>query len=184
MKKAFAAISTLFFLMGGASLLAQDKPPIPTQPGMFYQTSTGYTRAERIDSTGLKNSGLAKSAFTYGIAKVGVDITYANPNAILQLTERRPVFVFVSQAEISTQQILLVQFRQKKDYREIKKCKANAWTGVNCSVEGRVPLNVIRDSSDNLVITPTTDLAPGEYFLLTGNMAGWGENSGYDFGVK
>jgi hypothetical protein len=172
------------FLLATVSLLAQDKPAVPNQQGMFYQTPTGYTRAERIDSTGLKNSGVAKSAFTYGIAKAGVDITYANPNAILQLTDRRPVFVLVSQAEVSTQQIILVRFRQKKDRREIKKCNASMWAGINCSVEGRVPLNVDRDPSDNLVITPTTDLAPGEYFLLTGNMAGWGENSGYDFGER
>lgn len=185
MKKSIAAaIVIVMFAFVEPCFAQNDKPSIPAQPGMFFQSTTGYTRLERIDSTGLKNTGVAKSAFSYGIAKAGIDLTYANPNAVLQLTDHKPVFVFVSQAEVSTQQVLLVKFRQKRDCREIKKCKVGVWTGVNCSVEGQVPLSVVRDPSNNIIITPTANLAPGEYFLLTGTMAGWTENSGYDFGVR
>jgi len=127
---------------------------------------------------------MAKSMFSYGIAKIGVDLTYFRPSAVLQLTERKPVFVLVSQTEVSTQQIILVKLRQKKDRRELKKVSGSVYTGIKDSVEGRVDVTAIRDSSNNIVLTPVVSLDPGEYIIFTGAMAGWGENSGYDFGVK
>jgi hypothetical protein len=162
------------------------KPSIPTQEGMFYRTSAGYTRLERINPTGSKSSGVAKAGFTYGIAKAGVDVTYSGPGAQLQLEERRPVFVYVSTAETSTQQIILVRFRQKKDHRESMTCKVGLWSGVNCSVETktRVDLDVRRDPANNIVIQPKAALTAGEYLLMTGPPAGWNERSGYDFGVR
>ncbi len=162
------------------SALAQDKPTVPTQSGTYYQSPTGYVRVERIHSNGQNTSGKAKSMFSYGIAKVGVEWTYNNPHSILQLSDRRPVFVLVSPVETSTQDIVLTRFDQKKDHREMMVASGSMYTGTKMGPKNTVPISVVRDAGNNLVITPLAELPAGEYFLITDLSSGY---EGHDFGV-
>jgi hypothetical protein len=177
-KYLFSIVFTILFI---STVVAQTKP-IPTLAGTWYQSSSGYVRMELGTSAGFKTSGVAKSAITYGIAKVKGKWLYRNSNAVTQLTERRPAFILVSQSEVSMQAIALVRMDVKKNEREAQYCEAGAWTGVKEEDKNIVPLTVTRiPDSNNLTIVPTADLPDGEYLLITN--AGKGYN-GYDFGVK
>jgi hypothetical protein len=68
MKKTIVTIAMLFLLASVVSL-AQDKP-VPTVAGVYYQASSGLSRLELATSSGFKTSGVAKAAFSYGVAKV------------------------------------------------------------------------------------------------------------------
>ncbi|MFZ0479324.1 MAG: hypothetical protein WAL71_09255 [Terriglobales bacterium] len=178
MKKARITIA-LAILSIAVTALAQDKP-IPSQSGVYYHSPTGYVRMERIHASGQNTSGKAKSMFSYGIAKVGVEWTYNNPHSILQLSDHRPVFVFISPVETSTQDIVLTRFDQKKDHREMMVASASAYTGTKMGPKNTVPISVTRDEGNNLIITPLEDLPAGEYFLITDLSSGY---EGHDFGV-
>lgn len=137
---------------------------------------------ELATSSGFKTGGVAKSMVTYGIAKVKGKWLYRNPNAAAQLTDHRPVFVLVSQVDVSTQAIALIRLDVNKKQREAQYCEAGAWTGVKEEDKNIVPLTVTRiPDSNNLTIVPTADLPSGEYLLITDTGKGY---DGYDFGVK
>ncbi len=174
-------IALFIFSLTSVASLAQDKPTVPTQPGTYFQSSTGYVRMERIHSNGTTTSGKAKAMFSYGIAKVGVEWTYNNPNAALQLSDRKPVFVLISQVETSTQDIVLTRFDQKKDHREMLVAQGSAWSGTKMGPKNTVQISVVRDAAGSLIITPLADLPVGEYFLITDLSSGY---EGHDFGVK
>lgn len=180
MKKTIVTIAMLFLLASVVSL-AQDKP-VPAVAGVYYQASPGLSRLELATSSGFKTSGVAKAAFSYGVAKVKGKWLYGNSAAIVQLPDRRPVFTLVSQMDISTQAIALVRLDVKKDHREAEYCEASVWTGAKIEDKNVVPLTVTRiPNSNNLTIIPQADLPAGEYLLIADQGKGY---DGYDFGVK
>jgi hypothetical protein len=93
-------------LLLAASAVAQAAAPaqdqtVPTVAGTYYQAAaSGPSRLELATSSGFKTSGMAKAAFSYGIAKVKGKWLYRNPAAALQLADHRPVFTLVSLASI------------------------------------------------------------------------------------
>jgi hypothetical protein len=179
-------LKSLLFVLSLASFaisipFGQSKP-VPTATGTWYQSSSGYVRMELATSSGFKTSGVAKSVFSYGITKVKGKWLYRNSNAAAQLSDHRPVFVFISQIDVSTQAIALIRLDVKKKEREAQYCEAGAWTGVKEEDKNIVPLTVTRmPDSNNLMIVPTADLPGGEYLLITDSGKGY---DGYDFGVK
>lgn len=180
MKVTISLFAALLFTIA-PSCQAQDKP-VPSQAGAYYQSSSDYSRLELNTSSGFKTGGVAKSMFSYGIAKIKGKWLYRNPSALIQLSEHRPVFVLVSQINVSTQAVALLLLDAKKDHREAEYCEVGAWSGVNMQNKNIIPMTVTRISnSNNLLITPVNDLPAGEYLLITD--AGKGYN-GYDFGVK
>jgi len=165
-----------------ASLSQSQNKPIPVQAGVYYQSSSDYARMELNTSSGFKTSGVGKSMLSYGIAKVKGKWLYRNPAAAIQLSDHRPVFVLVSQVDVSTQAIALVLFETKKDHREAEYCEVGAWSGVKEEDKSIIPLTATRiPNSNNLLITPASDLLAGEYLLITDPGKGY---DGYDFGVK
>lgn len=180
MKKTIVTIAMLFLLASVVSL-AQDKP-VHAVAGVYYQASSGLSRLELATSSGFKTSGVAKAAFSYGVAKVKGKWFYRNPAAAAQLSDRRPLFTLISQVDTSTQAIALVRFDVKKDRREAELCEASAWTGVKTGDMNVIPLAVTRvPDSNNLTIVPQADLPAGEYLLIADHGKGY---DGYDFGVK
>jgi hypothetical protein len=173
--------SSLLILLMGFLAAAQDKP-IPNTPGMYYSSPSGPTRIELATNSGFKTTGVAKSAFSYGIVKAKGKWLYGNPGAIAQLSDQRPVFTMISQIDVSTQAIALVRFDVKKDHREAQYFEYGLWTGAKEQNKDVIPVTVTRiANSNNLSIVPQTDLSAGEYLLITD--AGKGSD-GYDFGVK
>jgi hypothetical protein len=98
------------------------------------------------------------------------------------LSDRRPAFTFVSQSDVSTQAITLLRLDVKKDHREAQYSEIGVWTGVKVEDKNTIPLTVNRiPDCNNLTIVPQSDLAPGQYLLITDAAKG---ADGYDFGVK
>jgi hypothetical protein len=185
MRKVLSVCFVLLGLMLCVPAFAQDVTPIrnvPTVTGLYYSSTSESSRMELATSSGFKTSGVAKAAFSYGIAKVKGKWLYHNSTASIQLPDRRPAFTLVSQIDVSTQAIALLRLDIKKDRREAQYCEASVWTGVNAGNQDTIPLTVTRISNTNtLTIIPQSDLPAGEYLLITDAGKGY---DGYDFGVK
>jgi hypothetical protein len=152
-------IAVLAVLLFSLPAWAQQKEvPVPSLAGLYNQSSSGYVKMELATSSGFKTSGGAKAAFSYGIAKVKGKWIYNGSNAVAQLASH-PVFVLVSQVDVSTQSIALVRFDIKKEHREAEYCEAGAWTGVQEENKNTIPLTVTRlPNTNTLTITPKSDL--------------------------
>jgi len=174
-------ITVLLATLTSVVSLAQDKP-VPTPAGLYYSSPSGPSRLELATNSGFKTTGVAKSAFSYGIAKAKGKWLYRNPAAMAQFPDHRPVFTLVSQIDVSTQAIALLRFDVKKDRREAQYFEYALWTGVKAEDKNVLPVAVTRiANSNNLTIVPQTDLPAGEYLLITDATKG---ADGYDFGVK
>ncbi len=167
----------LVFLMFALPAMAQS----PTAAGMYSQSGSNYTRMELATSSGFKTHGAWKAGLSYGIAKAHGTWLYRGPHAEAQLPDR-PTFILISQIDVSTQAIALVRFETKKDHREAQYCEVGVWSGAKIENKDVIPLTVTRQpNTDNLTITPTSDLPAGEYLLLADQGKGY---DGYDFSVK
>lgn len=176
--KYILAVMVLVLATAGSAL--GQTPQTPTLSGLYSQSESGYTKMEMATSSGFKTSGVAKSAFSYGIAHVHGKWTYNGKAAAAQISSQ-PTFVLVSQVDVSTQSVGLVRFDVKKDRREAEMCDADMWTGVNTGNKDIVPLTVTRISgTNNLLVKPTSPLPVGEYLLITDAGKGY---DGYDFSV-
>lgn len=170
-------LAVLAVLMFALPVMAQA----PTAAGMYSQSESGYTRMELATSSGFKTHGAWKAGFSYGIAKVKGTWLYRGPHAVVQLTNR-PTLILFSQIDVSTQAIALVNFEAKKDHREAQYCEVGVWSGVKEENKDIIPLIVTRQpNTNNLTITPATDLPAGEYLLIADQGKGY---DGYDFSVK
>ena len=162
--------------------IVQVKNPIPTQAGVYYHSSSGYTRIERSMESGIKTSGMGKAMLTYGVSKVGGSWVYSGASAPTQLTNRSPILIVVvpAQMETSLNDIKLLRMSQKKNHREVLECKVSVWSGVDMENKDIVPATIARTPEGNITII-TSNLQQGEYLLVTdrGNGA-----YGYDFGVR
>jgi hypothetical protein len=172
---------TLLTILTSVVAVAQDKP-VPTTLGCYYLSSSGPSRLELATNSGFKTSGSSKAVFSYGIAKIKGKWLYRNPAAIVQLSNHRPNFTFVSQIDVSTQAISLLRLDVKKDHREAEYIEVGAWSGAKVEDKNVLPVTVTRiPNSNNLNIAPQNELSAGEYLLITD--VGKGAD-GYDFGVK
>jgi hypothetical protein len=156
----------------------------PFKPGLdaITRPPTGSSRLELATNSGFKTTGMAKSAFSYGIAKAKGKWLYLNPAAITQLSDHHPVFTLVSQIDVSTQAVTLLRLDVKKNHREAQYSEIGVWTGVKVEDKNTVPLTVTRiPDGNNLTIVPQSDLSAGEYLFVTDSAKG---ADGYDFGVK
>src|SRR6266446_5184111 len=61
-------ITLLLATLTSVVSLAQDKS-VPTTAGLYYSSPSGPSRLELATNSGFKTTGVAKSAFSYGIAK-------------------------------------------------------------------------------------------------------------------
>jgi len=136
---------------------------------------------ELATSSGFKTGGVLKAGFSYGIAKIKTDWLYRGTSAAAQLSNR-PTFVLVAPTDVSTQAIALVRFDVKKDHREEQYIEARIWTGLKVGNKNPIPLSVTRQpNTNNVTITPASDLPAGEYLLIADQGKGY---DGYDFSVK
>jgi hypothetical protein len=160
-----------FVLLLSLPLLAQDN--VPTDAGLYYQNGSTFTRVKNVCNDGMKirNFGL-KDRFVY-----------KNPSALLQISDRHPVFVLVGQDQgpyVRTQ-FELVQMNANKKDREVE-------FAVGGVIKNRVETK-IEQKGTGITVKPIDDLPPGEYLL--GMHQGVGDATvaalvgcGYDFSVR
>lgn len=135
---------------------------------------------------GTKNSGIAKSAFSYGIAKAKVVVLYRDADAPVSTSGPRPEFRIEGQTQTAPRDIVIVRLERKKDHRELQVAKVGAYSGMSMEYppEETVAVDPKQDG-DALLLTPRQDLKPGEYILFAGTPTGMPSGyGGYDFTVE
>ncbi|MGB8012587.1 MAG: hypothetical protein WCF68_13300 [Terriglobales bacterium] len=158
-------------LFASVALLAQDK--LPSDPGMYYRSGVNYVPMNRACNAGMKAMGFG----------VRGKFVYNNPSAPAQISEHRPLFVFIGadQHPNVRQQFSLVAMTAKKKNREVE----FAAGGV---MKNQLEVKVTEEMP-NIRIVPAADLPSGEYLL--GMFQGASDATiatllgcGYDFSVR
>lgn len=158
-------------LFASVALLAQDK--LPTDPGMYYRSGVNYVPMNRACNAGMKAMGFG----------VRGKFVYNNPSAPAQISEHRPLFVFIGadQHPNVRQQFSLVAMTAKKKNREVE----FAAGGV---IKNQLEVKVTEEMP-NIRIVPAADLPSGEYLL--GMFQGASDATiatllgcGYDFSIR
>lgn len=181
MKKAL-----IFSIVALAALLTHAQS-VPTEKGVYVQNSSSWDKLYLANAIGTKNTGVAKSAFSYGLAKAHVVLSYRDAEAPVQTSGPRPVFKIVGTPDRAPRDIVIVRVQKKKDHRELEVGSAALWTGVNMQYPKDVTTEVSVQQVDNgLLLTPIADLKPGEYLLFEGAPSSGLPSGvgGFDFSVK
>jgi hypothetical protein len=169
----------------GERAQSQDDDPslagLSRQPGVYYKAQAGWTRLDTASSSSVKTSGVAKTFLTWGIASSTTSRGYRGAQAPLQASERRPDF-FVRGFNVSDQTALIVRVEKKRDDREVRIgsfSAFNAKPGYREQDARKVKVTSIAGGVS--IVTPETELEPGEYILLLDSSA---SDYAYDFGIK
>jgi hypothetical protein len=178
----------LVFCVVALAALPSHAQSAPLEKGVYVQNGGSWDRLYLANAIGIKSSGIAKSAFSYGIAKAHVEMSYRDAEAPVKTSGSRPVFRILGVTSVAPRDIVIVRLQVKKDHRELQTAKVGAWTGVNMQYPREATTEVSVQQVDNgLLLTPTSDLKPGEYLLFAGQPAGVSLPSGYggfDFSIK
>lgn len=142
---------------------------------------------EKIHSSGLHSTGIAKSAFSYGIASAKVKTVFPDSKAPVQLNDGQANFCSVNIAE-QLRDVIIVRLEEHKDRRELKTASVRAWTGVDMQFKesDRIPTSGTKQGDTGFLFTTQKKIEYGEYMILitptAGAYAGPGVIGGYDFG--
>jgi len=157
----------------------------PTADGVYLQNGNHLDKLYVASTSGVRSSGAAKVAFSYGIASIKVVLEYRDATAPVKTSLARPIFHVLGNMSTAPRDIVIVHLQQKKDHRELQTAKANAYSGMKMEYSPADVTEVdVMDSEKERIITPKADLKPGEYIIFTGSPSpmpsGYG---GYDFSV-
>ena len=106
---------------------------IPTDPGVYVENAGKWDKLFVASTSGEKSKGVAKTAFTGGIASAKVVMLYRDPDAPVKTQGPRPVFRIIGPTETAPRAIVIVRLEKKKDHRELQVATARGWTGANLS---------------------------------------------------
>ena len=157
----------------------------PVENGVYVQDAGVWTKLYLASAAGTKSSGIAKSAFSYGIAKAKVLVMYRDPEAPVKTSGPRPTFEIVGPTETAPRDIVIVRLQKKKDHRELQVAKVGAFSGYAAEYPPDLTTAVeVKQEGPDMILTPSADLKPGEYILFAGTPTamptGYG---GYDFSI-
>jgi hypothetical protein len=160
----------------------------PKASGVYLQDGNGWQSLELVSIMGSRASGVAKAAFSYGIATAKIVLLYRNGKAPVATSDTRPTFCIVNPAKAQPRDIVIVRLKQKKDHRELQVAKLRTFAGPDMEYDPKDTFGVtVGQSGSCEMATSSIDLKPGQYVLfpgntLTGNLpSGYG---GYDFGIS
>ena len=151
---------------------------------------------EQVRSLGVHTTGVAKTAFTYGIASGKVKATFPDPKAPVQIADERPLFCSVNVAE-QGRDIIVVKLEPHGAKREIQLASLRAWSGVNMQYKDSdmVKVEVQKQNTQTFLVTTPEALKSGEYIMFP-RLQGSGTDlniqkaggptsiGGYDFGYR
>lgn len=163
----------------GAFGYSQELPNDPTTFGAFCLTDDSWKELTQAPISGGGASGAGTSALTFGIKPVHMVFSFRGAQAPIQLSVRRPT-LFLNLPGVTGREFVLVRLRVKKDRRELQVTQGRTGFTIRAGIPKKdlVPIE-IKQWAKGLLIIPTVDLAPGEYFLTRDLTP-----LGYDFGVK
>lgn len=136
------------------------------------------TQLEPSVSTQSKSGGFFKSAMTYGLAKIKSKAVIANPNAMLQINNPRPVFYFyfevrnsglsnsgnVYASSTSPNEFVLVKMDAKQKERQLVVGEANLFGAQSGTLDKYArQFDYEKIAPGVYKVTPKTELADGEY---------------------
>jgi hypothetical protein len=183
MKPLIVLTSFLAIACTSAIVQAQPNPTHFDSAGMYYWTSTGWSKLDLLQYNGTAVKGAEKAIF--GVGPNGVWL-FPDSHAPAQLTERGPVFYLKRNPDnprpFSARSLAIVRLESKKDHREIKILSISGFWGTAKAGydEKKVTATVVKQIADDLYsIAPARELEPGEYMLVSGFSP-----IGYDFGIK
>lgn len=175
----------------GAKAVADNSNPdplVPHAPGIYVLDTRGSGRMVRIDATisnQLKTSNIWGYALTSGISGMKVKAVIPNATARVRTSSRRPVFYFYfNQSSFlsgitdfstsftanatSPNEFSLIRFDPKRDRREAAVASVGLFSGVKSGISDKARVAfAYEDIAPGLFkVTPSADLAPGEYGFM------------------
>ena len=142
-------------------------------------------KIEACHSDHKRLSAFRTTMLTGGATSIRSFVLFRNPSAPVSVSISRPTFLIVGAAN-SPRDIVIVRLEQKKDHRELQIGRFNGYTGggMEYRKEDITEVGAKADSSA-LLVTPKSDLRPGEYIIFASSPtpfpAGYG---GCDLEVK
>lgn len=183
-----------------------NDPNVWHDPGIYVLASNGREKKlimlEPTVYTQGHSGGHFASAMTYGIAKIKWKAVVRNAHANVKIGDPKAVFYFYFEekgAGLSQQfggtstpnEFTLLKFDVKSDTRETTVMKANAFgSSTGTDDKANVGFKFDKLKPGIYMVTPTRDLAPGEYCFLSASMGGAyapgaaAANRLFDFGVE
>jgi hypothetical protein len=162
-------------------------PACPKETGFYYLSKSEWKQMEEAHATGVHNSGIAKSAFSYGIASAKVKTVFPDVQAPVQLDSGDAHFCSINIAE-QGRDIIAVRLEQHKDRRELQTASVRAWTGFNSQFKESemVGISAEKQADKIFLLSVKQPLNEGEYMVFAapagGVYAGPSALGGYDFG--
>src|SRR5271157_2723680 len=184
-----------------------DDPNAPHDSGIYIYAKTKdgpkmLLLEPTVYSEG-KTSGVAESAFTFGIAKVKFLAVVQGRNAVVTTGDPNLVFYFYFEepgsaltyasfeGPTSPNEFALLKFDEKKDSRETVVMTANAFgTSSGTDQKASIRFSFTKLRPGVYKVTPNTSLLPGEYCFLSSAGLGRrgpgsaGANRLFDFAVS
>ena len=188
-------------------------PLVPHPSGVYLATDARMVRIDPTTSNQSKTGGILGYAFTGGIASLSIKAVIPNITARVRTGRTRPAFYFYfdeatrglsqsggslwlsgpASAITSPNEFSLIRFEVKKDRRETRVGSMNL-AGAKAGVmdKDRIPFDYEQVTPGVFKVTPSSDLAAGEYGFLysVSAVAGpgmWGNGTGsariFDFAV-
>ena len=186
--------------------LDPDDPDSPHDSGIYiYEQTKDAPRMLALEPTAYsegKTSGVAESAFTFGIAKVKMLAVVQGSNAGVKTADPKMVFYFYFEepgtgltyasyeGPTSPNEFALLKFVQKKDSRETVVMTANVF-GASSGTDQKssIHFSFTKLRPGVYKVTPNAPLQPGEYCFLSSagldrhGPGSAGANRLYDFAV-
>lgn len=147
-------------------------------PGVFYSSGSGWTKLLEAPSPTLSTENFGEFLLD-PINDINVRYAYAGSQAVVQITDRRPVFHanlgLVPDRDLRMVQI--IHLKKKNRYRQA----ILRWYSGNMQAEMKwaVPVTIGQGADGVYTVTPSSELEAGEYLLSFGRMA-----MSYDFSVR
>jgi hypothetical protein len=155
---------------------ATEEPP--AEPGVYYKAQTGWVRLEEASAAEVKTKGMKTTMLTQGISATRIAEVYPGAQAQLRISEGKPTF-YVRGFAVSDKDAVIVRLEKKSDHREVAVASVSAFNAKAGYTERDIcKVKIARASSDLTVITPESELDPGEYLLSLATL-----ESGYDFQI-
>lgn len=172
---------------------SEPRPTLPTAPGFYALVGTSYQSLmpAPIQSMQPKVGRAVLNAYSFGLAGNRMVIIIPGKTSPVQ-TDPRPTFVLVNprQAVASSVQagslnpraLQIVKLDEKKKHREANIMHGTSWNPSIGLPDAKWPFIVTPIGDAAYQFTLSSDLAPGEYVVLSGIIAN-GYN-GFDFTVS
>jgi hypothetical protein len=156
--------------LSGLTLAQSPQPSIPTEAGMYLQTTGTFTKILGQIVTFRRSGSLLVSGATAGIKARKENVELPGPNA-QTIVDGKPVFYFIpakqeAEAGVNAGDLILIQLEQKKEHRQFEVGAQGLWRGSSgISLTHQLQLARSEETTGVYKVTPAAPLSKGEYAL-------------------